>query len=69
MLHCMIPDCERKVLRRGLCAGCYSSASRRVRKGETSWDELIEWGLAGRMLQPLGRCGPFRAALEAKRRE
>ena len=53
---CISPGCEKKALHRGLCAGCYQSASRKVRAKLTTWAELEKMKLAlpdvGRSLSP-----------------
>lgn len=43
---CRVAQCDREPHIRGLCAKCYGNARNAVKKGETSWNELIELGLA-----------------------
>ncbi len=43
---CLIQDCHRKTMSRGLCQGCYQRAQKLVSKGKTTWEELINMGLA-----------------------
>ncbi len=44
---CLIPGCENTEIRaRGQCDSCYQTAARRVRLGETTWEELEEKGYA-----------------------
>lgn len=43
------PDCihcGKPVVGRGLCNACYSSASRQVRRGTVSWEQLTQQGKA-----------------------
>ena len=41
-----LAGCGRIGIRRGLCTACYNTAWKRVRRGQTTWGELIEAGLA-----------------------
>lgn len=43
---CIINGCSRPAGRRGLCLICYSVAKRKVENNETTWDALVEVGLA-----------------------
>lgn len=44
---CLMPECtDANVKLRGLCTGCYQSASRLIRMGKTTWQELEERGQA-----------------------
>lgn len=43
---CIIPGCGRPYHSRGLCDTCRTSARRAVNRGETTWEELVELGLA-----------------------
>ena len=62
---CLVPGCTRPAARRGLCEPCYQSAARFVRFGGTTWDELVQLGLAepGLTRQP----AIFRQAFEQLR--
>ena len=47
MTKCIIQDCGREVLVRGLCDACYQNANKRILKGEIhSWQFLEEHGLS-----------------------
>lgn len=46
---CLITSClntSAPALKRGLCMTCYSRAKRMVEAGTTTWDKLVEIGLA-----------------------
>lgn len=43
---CIIPNCENVAKARGLCFNCYMSARDRVSRGKTTWEFLVEDGLA-----------------------
>lgn len=43
---CLIPGCGREAKCRGLCHLCYQAATKRVQRGTTTWDWLVEHGLA-----------------------
>ena len=47
--ECLTPGCARPAaasLKRGLCLLCYSRAKKLVEDGTTTWDEIVELGLA-----------------------
>lgn len=44
--NCMITGCRNRGTRRGLCLLCYSRAKKKIDTGETTWEKLIERGLA-----------------------
>ena len=44
--QCVIPNCSRSRYSRGLCKPCYQSTAARVQRGDVSWKQLIESGLA-----------------------
>jgi hypothetical protein len=43
---CLVPNCKRPVIRRGLCDSDYNAAARLVRDGVISWIELEKAGKA-----------------------
>ena len=43
---CLIPKCKGKMFARGQCVAHYNASSRRIKKGETTWEELEELGLS-----------------------
>lgn len=48
-MKCMSTNCVRPAapaLQRGLCLICYSKAKKMVESGTTTWDEIVELGLA-----------------------
>lgn len=42
---CLIQDCERDAVTRGVCRSCYTTLYLRVEKGETTWAALEKAGL------------------------
>lgn len=61
MKKCVIEGCGGASRLRGLCRKCYSSARAKVKSGATTWDALIELGLA---LPATKRATAFTAALD-----
>lgn len=70
---CMVPGCGRALRGRaeskgndcrGMCGSCYSAASRMVKQGRVTWDELIKAGLAAEAWDI--RDTPFRRALRER---
>lgn len=52
---CLNPECPSVWTRsRGLCDHCYAQARAAVKRGEVTWSDLEEWGVARRP-QPLAR--------------
>lgn len=45
-MTCLTPSCDAKVHSRGLCFRCYNRLIRQVRRGTTSWSQLIAEGKA-----------------------
>lgn len=43
---CITPGCDRPYHSRGLCDTCRTQARRAIKRGETTWEELEELGLA-----------------------
>jgi hypothetical protein len=43
-LRCLAEGCQRASHRRGLCPAHYDLARRRVRRGETTWEQLEQSG-------------------------
>lgn len=43
---CIVPNCGKKGSWKQLCPSCYGVAKKLIDKGETSWEELAEMGLA-----------------------
>ena len=48
---CLNPACDRDRVVRGLCCSCYSTMSRYVRKGATTWEAM----------EAAGKCAPKRS--------
>jgi len=49
--RCMIDGCTNPEARRGLCEGCYRSAYRKIKTGDTSWPQLERDGMARPLAQ------------------
>jgi hypothetical protein len=62
--RCLIPKCGRAQKSRGLCAACNSAALRKISRGETSWADLIDMGLALPPEKRGPRGGAFSQALK-----
>jgi hypothetical protein len=45
-MKCLVPNCERPVETRGLCASCYQAARKKVVRGVFTWKQLEEKGWA-----------------------
>ena len=45
-MKCMIEECKRLAVCRGLCWACYQKAVRYVKSGRTTWDQLVSAGFA-----------------------
>lgn len=45
-VKCIRPGCGKPEFSRGLCSACYSNAALLVRKGQTSWEQLVNSGRA-----------------------
>jgi hypothetical protein len=57
---CSVPGCDRETLARALCKSCYNSATREIRDGRTTWDELEWLGLAVKpAMAPVASPGAF----------
>ena len=41
---CLNPNCKRVARSRGLCASCYATACRLVKRGDTTYDALVKAG-------------------------
>src|SRR3990167_5068865 len=39
---CLVPECEKRVVCRGLCSWCYQQARLLVFKGKVTWEGLVE---------------------------
>lgn len=59
-LICIVPDCDKPAKWKGLCPTCYGAAKKFIDAGETTWDQLVDMGLA------IDRTAKFRAAFNAK---
>ena len=57
MSKCLIEGCEGEAKTRGLCHKCYQTAFMSVKKGKTTWDELVKLGL----VKPASSCPPGRS--------
>ena len=45
-MKCLIENCEREAVCRGLCWACYQLARRHVIANKGTWDQLVEDGFA-----------------------
>jgi hypothetical protein len=52
--QCLIDQCNRKVVSKGLCSSCYQTAIRYIKNGKTTWVELEKNGLA-KTIHPKGK--------------
>jgi len=43
---CLTHGCQRKACGRGLCKACHQAATSLIKTGDTSWEELENFGLA-----------------------
>ena len=59
---CLVPDCDRKPLTRGLCQQCYTVARKLIASGRTTWTKLEGLKLARRFVP---RSAKFTAAFES----
>lgn len=62
---CIIPNCTRQAVCRGLCTTCYQNAKKQVCRGIITWDELISLGL---LLPRKLQRSPFSIALDSARK-
>ena len=60
--ECLVPDCDKKPMTRGLCSQCYVVARKLVADGKTDWTELENLGLARQFVPKSAR---FKIAFEA----
>lgn len=60
---CLTDGCFTKRQWKGLCASCYGVAKKLITANKTSWEELVELGLAEVELKP------FEAAFNKKKQE
>jgi hypothetical protein len=51
----LLPDCDRESHCRGICKNDWIAASRLVKKGETTWEELESLGVARPLFRFRGR--------------
>lgn len=49
---CLTEGCHTKAQWKGLCASCYGVAKKLIEKGQTTWEELTELGLAKVDIKP-----------------
>jgi hypothetical protein len=56
-MKCLVDGCEGEAKTRGLCHKCYQTAFMSVKKGKTTWDELVKLGL----VKPASSCPPGRS--------
>jgi hypothetical protein len=63
---CLIADCNRKAMSRGLCESHYSLAKFAVMRGETSWRELMDLGLC-KVSNAYNRKAAFHKLLDDRR--
>jgi hypothetical protein len=66
--NCLVKGCSRPPASRGLCGAHYAAANYAVNTDKTTWDELIELGLALPSATP-GRKGALRVQIEKRRQE
>ncbi len=65
-MKCLIESCPRdKVKSRGLCAGCYECALRKIREGKATWVDLEQAGMALSKDERL-KTAPFTIEFEKK---
>lgn len=60
---CLVPECKKMALTRGLCHSCCEQARRAVREKITTWDALEKLGLSLHM-SCVGKVNIFREALK-----
>lgn len=67
MDKCLIEECENEVEHRGLCSHHYPYAAKLISKGRTTWEELVEAGMALAPVKLVGKySGSFLDMLEKK---
>ena len=44
--QCLVPGCVKPKSVRGMCNYCYQTAKRNIQRNNTTWEELMEAGLA-----------------------
>ncbi len=66
---CMVPNCGRVVMYRGLCLPCYQTAIELVRLEAFSWEKLERWGLCKPSTHEKKRRRAFMEALEKAAKE
>lgn len=64
---CLIPGCDLPAATRGMCGKCYQAAKRNISQDNTTWEELIEAGLA--LPAPSTHSGMLMSAIEQFREE
>lgn len=63
--ECMFPDCDKGIQCRGLCHNHYTAARRGVNRGDYTWEQLVENGLA--LPKKDQTYSPMREALKKRR--
>ena len=63
---CVMKDCGNAAHSRGLCHRHYKAASTSIDKGETSWQELVSFGMAAPGKKP-GRKSDFADVLKRRK--
>jgi hypothetical protein len=43
---CLVPGCQMPANTHGMCVKCYQTAKRNVLRNNTTWEEIVEEGLA-----------------------
>lgn len=61
--ECLTPGCDAESKTRGLCQRCYAAANVQVKKGNVTWEKLVELGLAKQSGRETGSQSLFKAAL------
>ena len=61
---CLVPGCKNQPLTSGLCARCYSGATKLMRNEEASREQLEEMGLIAKKKPPMQK-NPLVAAFRA----
>ena len=61
--ECLTPGCKAEAKTRGLCQRCYATANAQVKKGNVTWEKLVEFGLAKQSSRETGSRDLFKLAL------
>ena len=61
--ECLTPGCKAESKTRGLCQRCYAAANTQVKRGNVTWEKLVELGLAKQSTREAGSRDLFNIAL------